>query len=280
MPDTKELKHICAELRCDILEMIHRAGSGHPGGSLSSVEILTALYFGDIIKVDPENPDWDDRDRFILSKGHINPALYAVLARKGFFPTEWLMTLRRLGSHLQGHPHASLVPGMDCSSGSLGQGLSVANGIAKAMKFRGKDARVYCLMGDGELQEGQIWEAAMTAVHYKLDNVCGIVDYNLVQLDGTTDEVMTLGDVPAKWRSFGWNVIECDGHDVESIIAAFRQAEATKGVPSVLVAHTIKGKGVSFMEGQCDWHGAAPNDDQLSIALDEIRKAYDEEEEA
>ena len=277
MPDTKALKDICVEVRGDILKMINKAKSGHPGGSLSSTEIMTALYFGGVMNVKPEEPEWEDRDRFILSKGHINPVLYSVLARRGFFPMEWLDTLRKLGSPLQGHPHAERVPGIDCSSGSLGQGLSIANGIGLALKKQGKSARVYCLMGDGELQEGQIWEAAMTAAQWKLDNVCGIVDYNMVQLDGMTDDIKSLGDIVGKWKTFGWNVVECDGHDIEAVLAAFKIAETTKGRPTVLIAHCIKGKGVSFMENDCAWHGTAPNDAQLEAALKEV---YGEEAKA
>ena len=256
----------------DILTMGHDAGSGHPGGSLSAAEIMTALYFGDVMHVDPENPDWEDRDRFILSKGHVAPVLYSVLARKGFFPTEELKTLRQFGSILQGHPHKMSTPGLDCSSGSLGQGLSVANGIAIGLKKQNKDSRVYCLLGDGELQEGQIWEAVMTAAQHKLDNVCAIVDYNHVQLDGTTEDIKDLGDLVEKWHAFGWNVIEVDGHNLEAVLKAFAMAAAFKGKPTVLIANTVKGKGVSFMENDCNWHGTAPNADQLAQALEEVNR--------
>lgn len=261
---------VCKTVREDILKMLNQAKSGHSGGSLSATEILVALYFGGIMKVRPEEPEWEGRDRLILSKGHACPAVYSVLAEKGFFPKEWLNTLRKLGSPLQGHPHAARVPGFDCSAGSLGQGLSVANGLGVAFKKRGMDNRVYCLLGDGELQEGQVWEAAMSAAHYKLDNVCAIVDYNRVQLDGTTDEIMALGDLDAKWSSFGWNVICCDGHDVEALLAAFREAMRCEGRPNVILADTVKGKGVSFMENQASWHGAVPNEEQLTQALREI----------
>ena len=270
MNNGKELQEVCKTLRCDIVSMIHKAGSGHPGGSLSEVEILTALYFGGVMNIRPEEPDWPGRDRLILSKGHSAPALYATLARRGFYPVEWLDTLRKLGSSLQGHPHADRVPGMDCSSGSLGQGLSIANGLGAAFKKQGLPNRVYCILGDGELQEGQVWEAVMSAAHYKLDNVCAVLDYNGVQLDGTLKEVMDMGDMAAKWKAFGWHVIECDGHDVQALLKAFAEAKATKGQPSVVIAHTVKGKGVSFMEGKAAWHGNAPNAEQLAQALQEI----------
>ncbi len=270
MSSIKELQDICKTLRSDIVSMIHKAGSGHPGGSLSEVEILTALYFGGVMNIRPEEPDWPGRDRLILSKGHSAPALYATLARRGFYPVEWLDSLRKLGSPLQGHPHADRVPGMDCSSGSLGQGLSIANGLGAAFKKQGMANRVYCILGDGELQEGQVWEAIMSAAHYRLDNVCAILDYNGVQLDGTLKEVMDMGDMVAKWKAFGWHVIECDGHDVEALLRAFDEAKETKGQPSVVIAHTVKGKGVSFMEGKAAWHGNAPNAEQLAQALQEI----------
>ena len=273
MPDIRELKNTCVDVRADILKMINKAKSGHPGGSLSSTEIMVALYFGGVLNVKADDPEWEDRDRFILSKGHINPVVYSVLARRGFFPMEWLDTLRKLGSPLQGHPHADRVPGIDCSSGSLGQGLSISNGIALALKKRGSDARVYCLMGDGELQEGQVWEAAMTADQHKIDNVCAIVDFNGVQLDGNVDDIKSLGDLTGKWKTFGWNVIEIDGHNIEAVLDAFDLAKNTKGVPTVIVAHCIKGKGVSFMENDCAWHGTAPNDEQLEAALKEVYAA-------
>lgn len=264
------LKTMCQTVREDILRMLNQAKSGHSGGSLSTTEILVALYFGGIMNVKPEEPEWEGRDWLILSKGHACPAVYSVLAEKGFFPKEWLSTLRKLGSPLQGHPHADRVPGFDCSAGSLGQGLSVANGLGVAFKKKNMPNRVYCLLGDGELQEGQIWEAVMTAAHFKLDNVCAIVDYNRVQLDGTTDEIMTLGDLHAKWKSFDWNVISCDGHDIDAVISAFKEAMSCKGKPSVILADTVKGKGVSFMENLAAWHGAVPDDEQLEKALKEI----------
>lgn len=267
-----ELKAMSRTVREDILTMIHKAGSGHPGGSLSATDLMVGLYFGGNMKIDPKNPDWDGRDRFILSKGHVAPVLYSVLARKGFFPTEELWTLRRLGSILQGHPHKQSTPGLDCSSGSLGQGLSIANGLAIGFKKQNKPNRVYCLLGDGELQEGQVWEAVMTAAQNNLDNLCAIVDYNHVQLDGTTEAIKDLGDLAAKWHDFGWNVIQLNGHDMNQVLKAYEMASAYQGKPSVLVADTVKGKGVSFMEGDCNWHGNAPNAEQLEKALAEVRE--------
>ena len=266
-----ELKAMSRTVREDILTMVHKAGSGHPGGSLSATDLMVGLYFGGMMKVDPQNPDWDGRDRFILSKGHVAPVVYSVLARKGFFPVEELGTLRRLGSILQGHPHKQSTPGLDCSSGSLGQGLSIANGLAIGFRKQNKSNRVYCLLGDGELQEGQVWEAVMTAAQNKLDNLCAIVDYNHVQLDGTTEQIKDLGDLAAKWHDFGWNVIQLNGHDMDQVLKAYEMAAAYKGKPSVLIADTVKGKGVSFMEGDCNWHGNAPNAQQLEQALAEIR---------
>ena len=266
-----ELEQISRSLRLDILGMIHAAGSGHPGGSLSSVEILAALYFN-ILRIDPADPENSDRDRFILSKGHIAPVLYAVLAERGYFPREVLNSLRRLGSPMQGHPNMAHCPGLDCSSGSLGQGLSVANGLALAARLRNAVYRSYCLMGDGELQEGQIWEAAMSAAHYNLDNLCAIVDYNGVQLDGATKDIMNIDPVAEKWRAFNWNVICCDGHDNAALLSAFAAAEACKGKPSVIIASCVKGKGVSFMENQPAWHGQCPNDLQYRQAIAEIEQ--------
>lgn len=258
-------------LRLDILGMIHAAGSGHPGGSLSSVEILVALYFN-ILRIDPADPENTDRDRFILSKGHIAPALYAVLAERGYFPCSVLNSLRKLGSPMQGHPNMAHCAGLDCSSGSLGQGLSVASGLALAAHLRGASYRTYCLMGDGELQEGQIWEAAMSAAHYRLDNLCGIVDYNGVQLDGTTKDIMNIDPVADKWRAFNWNVICCNGHDLSALLSAFQAAASCKGLPSVIIANCVKGKGVSFMENQAAWHGQCPNDAQYHQAIAEIEQ--------
>lgn len=265
-----ELQSMCRSVRSDIVTMVHQAGSGHPGGSLSAAELMVGLYFGDVFKVNPENPEWEGRDRFILSKGHVAPVLYSVLSRRGFFSLEELRTLRKLGSILQGHPHKQSTPGLDCSSGSLGQGLSIANGLGIGFKKQNKDNRVYCLLGDGELQEGQCWEAVMTAAQHKLDNVCAIVDYNHVQLDGTVDEIKAMGDLAAKWHDFGWNVIELDGHDINQVIRAYEMAASYKGKPTVLIAQTVKGKGVSFMENDCNWHGNAPGSEQLAMALSEI----------
>lgn len=264
-----DLPERCRQMRQDILQMIHAAGSGHPGGSLSCVEILTTLYF-DIMQVDPARPEDPDRDRFLLSKGHAAPALYCALAHRGYFDRSLLPTLRSFGSPLQGHPHMQMLSGLDCSSGSLGQGLSIANGLALAAKKQGRSYRTYCLLGDGEVQEGQIWEAAMTAAHFGLDNVCAIVDCNGVQLDGTTAEIMNVEPLGDKFRAFGWNVIDVDGHDTEALRLAFGLAAATKGKPTVLIAKTVKGKGVSFMEDQCGWHGKSPNQEELAAALAEI----------
>lgn len=268
-PEIISLKKKAIGIRKDVLKMLTLAGSGHTGGSLSIVDILVALYYN-TLKNDPGKPDWDRRDRFLLSKGHACPALYAVLADKGYFPKEMLWTLRRLGSQLQGHPQLGL-PGVEISSGSLGQGLSIANGIAFAARLDGlDDMRVYCLMGDGETNEGQVWEAAMTAAHYKLDNVCAIVDFNRLQIDGFCCEVMDLGAFRHKWEAFGWNAIETDGHDIAAIIDAFGKAAAFKGKPSVIVAHTVKGKGVSFVENKAEWHGIAPKKEEYERAIQEL----------
>ncbi len=271
-----DLTDVCRYMRSDIVRMISQAGSGHPGGSLSSVELVAGLYFSGIFRADPGHPEWVERDRFILSKGHAAPVLYSALARKGYFPFEDLWSLRKLGSPLQGHPHMQRTAGLDCSGGSLGQGLSIANGLGIAFKKQKMDNRVYCLMGDGELQEGQVWEAAMTAAQLKLDNICAMVDYNHIQLDGRVEDIKALGDLSAKWHDFGWNVIELDGHDVDAVVNAYKVAAAYKGKPSVLIANTIKGKGVSFMENDYKWHGKAPNEQELALALKEL--GYSEEE--
>jgi len=249
--------------------MINKAGSGHPGGSLSSTEILVALYF-EIMNIDPQDPNKFDRDRFILSKGHAAPVLYSVLARRGFFSTDLLKTLREFESPLQGHPHMFSTVGLDCSSGSLGQGLSIANGLSLAAKKKGLAYRTYCLLGDGEIQEGQVWEAAMTAAHLKLDNVCVIVDWNGVQLDGSTKEVMDIEPISEKFASFNWNVLQVDGHDLGALLTCYRQAMNRRGCPTVLIAKCTKGKGVSFMENKAEWHGLAPTNEQLAMALSEI----------
>jgi Transketolase, N-terminal subunit len=237
--------------------MIGDAGTGHPGGCLSGVEIVTSLYFS-VMRIRPEEPKWPDRDRFILSKGHASALLYGVLAERGYFPVENLATFRRPWSKLAGHPDMNKVPGVDMTTGSLGQGLSVANGIAIAAKYDSRESRVYVLLGDGEIQEGQVWEAAMSAVHYKLDNVTAFIDRNGLQIDGPTEEVMGVEPLTDKWRGFGWHVIEIDGHNFPQIIAATEEARTTKGKPTVIIAKTLKGKGVSFMEGAVEWHGKAP----------------------
>lgn len=269
--DVTLLKKKAIEIRRDILKMLSKAGSGHTGGSLSIVEILLYLY-NYRMKIDPKKPNMRERDKFILSKGHGCPALYAVLADKGFFPKEELGTLRQINSRLQGHPQIGL-PGLEISSGSLGQGLSVALGMALADKMDNIDAQVYCLMGDGETNEGQVWEAAMTAAHYKLDNLCGIIDFNKLQIDGLCCEVMDLGEYKRKWESFGWYTVETDGHDFEKLDEAFKEVHEIKGKPKIVIAHTIKGKGVSFVENKVEWHGIAPKPDELERALTELDQA-------
>ena len=269
MENLERIQDICKEVRADIVRMTSAAGSGHPGGSLSAVEAMTVLYFT-VMNHRPAEPDWADRDRFFLSKGHACPVLYSVMARSGYFPVEELLTLRKCGTRLQGHPSCKTLPGIEVSSGSLGQGLSIANGFALSAKVSGTDRRSYCLLGDGELQEGQVWEAIMTAAHYKLDNVCAVVDYNGLQIDGNVENVMGIAPLADKWRSFNWHVIECDGHDVSQMMAAYEEAKQTKGKPSVIIMKTIKGKGVSFMENVAGWHGKVPNGEELQKALDEI----------
>lgn len=266
----EEMVELARRLRRHIITMIGKAGSGHPGGSLSAVEILTALYFGGALRHDPQHPRWPDRDRFILSKGHAAPALYAILAEAGYFPVEELLTLRQLDSRLQGHTDMTLTPGVEMSSGSLGQGLSFSVGTALAGKLDGKDYRVYVLIGDGESDEGQVWEAAMAAAHYKLDNLVAILDRNQQQIDGWTHEVMNLEPVAEKWRSFGWHVIEADGHSVAELGSAFEQARLVTEGPTIIIAHTVKGKGVSFMERNLEFHGKAPTPAQVEQALAEL----------
>ncbi len=266
--DIKKFRKKAIEIRRDILTMLEKAGSGHTGGSLSLVEILLVLYY-DKLNVDSRNPLDRKRDKFVLSKGHGCPALYAVLADQGFFPKEELWTLRKLGSRLQGHPQYGL-PGLEISSGSLGQGLSVAVGMALADRMDGIKAKVYCLMGDGETNEGQVWEAAMTAAHYKLENLCAIVDFNKLQIDGLCCEVKNMPEYKEKWRHFGWHVIETDGHDYEQLNKAFDEVRTIKGKPQVIIAHTVKGKGVSFIENKVEWHGIAPKKDELDKALAEL----------
>ena len=267
-----QLKKTAAKIRLGIVESVHAAKSGHPGGSLSIADIITYLYFEEM-NVDPKNPKWEDRDRFVLSKGHTAPALYAALAEKGFFPVESLTTLRKIDSFLQGHPDMKGTPGVDMSSGSLGLGFSSACGMALAAKIQNKDFRVYSIVGDGESEEGQIWEAAMFAAHYKLDNLCVVFDYNGLQIDGPVAEVMNPAPHDEKLKAFGFHVISIDGHDFEQIAAAFEEAKTIKGKPCAIVATTVKGKGVSFMENQVNWHGAAPNDEQYEIAVAEISKS-------
>lgn len=256
-------------LRRHVIQMLGEAGSGHPGGSLSAADIMTVLYWHEM-NVDPARPDWPDRDRLVLSKGHAAPILYACLAEKGFFPADDLKRLRKLGSHLQGHPDSTKTPGVEVPTGSLGQGLSMANGMALAAKMDNKDYRVYVLLGDGELEEGMVWEAVMTSAHYGLDNLVAIVDNNSLQIDGDVREVMGIGNLAQRFRSFGWGALEIDGHDYSQIITALRMARGTKGRPTVIVAQTVKGKGVSFMENQVGWHGSAPSREQVEVALSEL----------
>ncbi|HEX9779599.1 MAG TPA: transketolase [bacterium] len=268
-PDARSLTQLAVELRKTILKTISTAGSGHPGGSLSMVELLIGLYWH-ALRHDPKRPDWPDRDIFLLSKGHGCPALYTVLAWHGYFPKEELSTLRRYPTRLQGHPERGSPPGVEMASGSLGQGLSVANGIALADRLDGRRRRVYCLMGDGEIQEGQVWEAAMTSAHHKLDAVCGIIDANQLQQNGPVKSVQDIEPLAEKWRAFGWHAIEIDGHDIAQVLRAYDEAAAVKGKPQVVVARTVKGKGVSFMELNTAWHGVAPKPDELERALAEL----------
>ncbi|WP_455539760.1 transketolase [Terrisporobacter sp.] len=275
MRDHKGLNEITTVIRKDIVSMICKSKSGHPGGSLSAVEILTALYF-DQMNIDPTNPKMEDRDRFILSKGHAAPALYATLAERGYFKKEELDHLRKIGSMLQGHPDMKKIPGIEMSTGSLGQGFSVACGMAMAGKLDNAPWNVYALLGDGEVQEGIIWEAAMSAAHYKLDNMIAFLDYNGLQIDGEVESVMNINPIEDKFKTFGWNVITIDGHDFDQIFAALDMAKDTIGKPTMIIAKTIKGKGVSFMENQASWHGSAPNEEQLAQALAELGGAFHE----
>ena len=267
-----ELEKMANEIRKDIVTAVHSAKSGHPGGSLSSADIFTYLYFEEM-NVDPANPEWEDRDRFVLSKGHVAPGLYSTLAEKGYFPKEDLKTLRHTGSYLQGHPDMKHIPGIDMSSGSLGQGVSVAVGMAAAGKYDKKDYRVYTLTGDGEIQEGQIWEAAMWAGHRKLDNLVVIVDNNNLQIDGSVEDVCSPYPIDKKFEAFNFHVINIDGNDFDQIRAAFKEARETKGMPTAIIAKTVKGKGVSFMENAAGWHGKAPNDEEYEIAMADLEKA-------
>ncbi|OFZ82531.1 MAG: transketolase [Bdellovibrionales bacterium RIFOXYD1_FULL_53_11] len=272
---TPELLSVAKELRVWIIEMLAESRSGHPGGSLSSVDLLAALWFSEMRGVDAPGGIKDDRDRFIISKGHAVPALYAVLAKKGFIAPEELKTLRKTGSRLQGHPDRMRLPIVETSTGSLGQGLSVAQGLALGLRMEGKKSRVYCLLGDGEIQEGQVWEAAMSAPKFGLSNLCAILDANGAQIDGPVSQVMPLEPLADKWRAFGWHVIEIDGHDMEKILHAYKEArelgQSGAGRPVLILARTIKGRGVSFMEGKIEWHGVAPDGEQAKKAIAEIR---------
>lgn len=265
----EELTSLSKVIRGDIVSMLTESASGHPGGSLSIADIMTTLFFGEM-NINPENPKDENRDRFVLSKGHAAPVLYSVLARKGYFPVEELNTLRKINSRLQGHPSMKLLPGIDMSTGSLGQGISAAVGMALAGKIDKKDYRVYTILGDGELEEGQVWEAAMSAAHYKLDNLIAFVDFNGLQIDGDITKVMNPSPIDKKFEAFGWNVLTIDGHDIEAILDSIEKAKACKEMPTVIVCKTIKGKGVSFMENQAAWHGVAPNIEQRDKALAEI----------
>lgn len=256
-------------IRRHVIKMTFTAQSGHPGGSLSYTDVITALFFK-VMNHRPNDPQWEDRDKFVLSKGHAAPAYYAALAESGYFPVEDLLSIRKLGSHLQGHPCRVKTPGVEMSTGSLGQGLSVANGMALAAKLDRKQTRIFCLMGDGELQEGQNWEAAMLASHYKIDNLTAFIDRNKMQIDGPTEQVMSLEPLADKWKAFGWNVLEINGHDMRQILEACEKAKQTTGKPTVIIANTTKGKGVSFMEGAVAFHGKAPNQDEYRIALKEL----------
>ena len=265
----EELQETARRIRMDVIKAIHEAGSGHPGGSLSATDILTALYF-DAMNIDPKDPKKADRDRFVLSKGHAVPALYATLAERGLYDPEDMMTLRKLGSHFQGHPNMHKVPGIEMSTGSLGQGFSVAVGMATAGKMDGNPGRVYTLCGDGEIQEGIVWEAALSAAHRKLDNLTLIVDWNGLQIDGNVDDVKRVAPIGPKFESFGWHVLNVDGHSFPELLAALDEAKATKGQPTAIIAKTHKGHGVSFMEDQAGWHGKAPNDEQYEQAMKEL----------
>jgi transketolase len=270
-PDLNLLMEKAKEIRVEILRMLTTAGSGHTGGSLSAADIVAALFFYKMRHL-PDDPKWRERDRFILSKGHAAPVLYAALALSGYFDPAMLKTLRKIKSPLQGHPCSTKLPGVEISTGSLGQGLSIANGIAMGLKLDGLGSRVYCLLGDGETQEGQVWEAAMTASHYRLDNLCALIDNNGLQIDGHCCDVMCIEPIVDKWESFGWNVIDINGHDIKAISEALDHAETVKGKPTMVVARTVKGKGISFFEGKVEYHGLAPSHDELEMALKELGK--------
>ena len=268
--EKKQLSIMACKVRMGVIESTHGAKAGHPGGSLSAAEVFTYLYFKEM-NIDPKNPRWEDRDRFVLSKGHTAPGLYSALALRGYFPVEDLPTLRHIDSYLQGHPNMNTVPGVDMSTGSLGQGVSAAVGMAIAAKYQGKTNRVYSLLGDGEIQEGQVWEACMAAAHYKLDNLCIIVDNNGLQIDGNVADVMSPYPIVDKLLAFGFNVHAVDGHDFEALEKAFDNAKKTKGQPTAIVMSTVKGKGVSYMENNAGWHGKAPNDAEYEQAMNELK---------
>ena len=271
--DVNELQNYACKIRQGVIEEVYCAQSGHPGGSLSIAEILAVLYFNQM-NIDEKNPKAKERDRLVLSKGHTSPALYSTLALRGFFDTKELKNFRNINSNLQGHPDMKNIPGVDASTGSLGQGLSIANGMALASKQDSEGVRVYCICGDGEIEEGQIWEAAMTSSHYKLDNLCLIVDNNNLQIDGAVSDVMNIYPIDEKFKSFGFEVINVDGHNIPELISAFEQAKKVKGKPTVIIAKTIKGKGVSFMENKVEWHGRAPKEEEYKQAIEELSKKY------
>lgn len=267
----EELEKMAVIIRCDIIDMICTAAAGHPGGSLSAADIVTALYFR-VMRIDPENPDWPDRDRFILSKGHACPVWYAALAERGYFDKAHLKTLRQMGSILQGHPDMNKTPGIDMTAGSLGHGLPAGLGMALSGKLQQKDYHVFVIIGDGESQEGSIWEASMAAPNFKLDNLTAILDYNHLQNDYSVDDIMPIHPVVDKWQAFGWNVIEIDGHNMAQVVDALEKAKAHKGAPTMIIANTVKGKGVSYMENVCEWHGKAPCQEEADQALKELRR--------
>ena len=267
----EELKKMAVIIRCDIIDMICTAAAGHPGGSLSAADVVTALYFR-VMRIDPENPDWPDRDRFILSKGHACPVWYAALAERGYFDKAHLKTLRQMGSILQGHPDMLKTPGIDMTAGSLGHGLPAGLGMALSGKLRQKDYHVFVIIGDGESQEGSIWEASMAAPNFKLDNLTAILDYNHLQNDYSVDDIMPIHPVVDKWQAFGWHVLEIDGHDMAQVVDALEKAKAHQGAPTMIVANTVKGKGVSYMENVCEWHGKAPCQEEADRALEELRR--------
>ncbi|MGI6451516.1 MAG: transketolase [Desulfitobacteriia bacterium] len=267
---TTVIEKMACKIRQDIIEMLVPAKSGHPGGSLSAADIMAALYFS-VLNIDPARPDWPERDRFVLSKGHAAPVLYAALAERGFFPREELLKLRQTGHFLQGHPDMKKIPGVDMSTGSLGQGISAAAGMALAGKIDQRDYRVYCLLGDGEIAEGLVWEAAMAAAHYQLDNLVTILDHNGLQIDGRNEEVLNSAPLKPKWEAFGWNVLEVNGHNIAELLNAFELAKNFSGKPTMIIAETVKGKGVSFMENAVGWHGAAPSPEEGQAALAELK---------